>query len=157
MRKFVPGTLSFILPGLVLLFFSCAPQTCYENTDAMVNASFYLYSTKKILAPDSLTIYGVNMEANKLFDKLKGVTVANLPLDASTSSCIYVIRINDTSDTVNFVYYSFPHLISKECGYSFFHNLVPDSLIYTKHIIDSIAVIRSSITPSNEENIRIYY
>lgn len=157
MRKFVPGSFYFFLSGLILLCLSCAPQTCYENTDAMVNASMYLNSTKKLAAPDSLTIYGVNMETNKLFDKLKGVTVANLPLDASATSCRYVIRINDTNDTVRFVYDSFPHLISKECGYAFFHNLVPDSLTYTKHRIVTISVIKSAITPSNEENIRIYY
>jgi hypothetical protein len=157
MRKFVPLSLFFFLSGAILLCLSCAPQTCYENTDAMVNASMYLDSTGKSLAPDSLTIYGLNMETNKLFDRLKGVTVANLPLDASTTSCIYVIKINDINDTVRFVYDSFPHLISKECGYAFFHNLVPDSLTYTKHKIDTITVIKSSITPSNAENIRIYY
>jgi hypothetical protein len=157
MRKFVPGSFYFFLSGVILLCLSCAPQTCYENTDAMVNTSFYLNSSGKIKAPDSLTIYGANMESNKLFDKLKGVTVANLPLDASTTSSIYIIRINDTNDTVRLVYDSFPNLISKECGYAFFHNLIPDSLTYTKHRIVSISVIKSSITPSNAENIRIYY
>jgi hypothetical protein len=157
MRKSVPGSFYFFLSGVILFCLSCAPQTCYENTEAMVNASLYLKSSGKIQAPDSLTVYGVNMETNKLLDKIKGVKVVNLPLDAAATSCIYVIRINDTNDTVRFVYDSFPHLISKECGYTFYHNLVPDSLTYTKHKIVSISVSKSSITTTNEENIRIYY
>ena len=157
MRKFVPGSFYFFLSGVILLCLSCAPQTCYENTDAMVNASLYLNSSGKLQAPDSLTVYGVNMETNKLVDKIKGVTVVNLPLDAAATSCTYVIRINDINDTIRFVYDSSPHLISKECGYTFYHNLVPDSLTYTKHKIVSISVSKSSITTTNEENIRIYY
>ncbi len=157
MRKFIPGSFITILPGLILFCFSCAPQTCYENTDAYVKASMYLNSTGKIKAPDSLTVYGLNMDTNKLYNKIRGVQVANFPLDASATSCVYVVRINGINDTLRFVYNSFPHLISRECGYTFYHNLVPDSLTYSKNGIVSITINKSSITTSNEENIRIYY
>ncbi len=151
------GYLYVILSVMILLLISCAPQTCYENTDAEVKAYFYLQTKKTNIAPDSLTIYGLNMESDKLYDKSLNIKTANLPLDISSSACKYVIRINGVNDTIGFGYDNFPYLISKECGYTYYHNLNPDSLTYTTHKIISVSVIKSSITNLNEENIRIYY
>ncbi|HKK43486.1 MAG TPA: DUF6452 family protein [Bacteroidales bacterium] len=151
------GYLFAILSGMILILVSCAPQTCYENTDAEVKAYLYKKSTNTNTAPDSITIYGLNMESDKLYDKSINVKSAILPLDISTSACKYVIRINGVNDTLGFGYDNFPYLISKECGYTYYHNLNPDSLTYTTHKIISISVIKSSITNLNEENIRIYY
>ena len=46
----------------------------------------------------------------------------------------FVIKINGVTDTIEFQYSSYPHLISKECGYTFYHHL--DTVTnFTKHII----------------------
>jgi hypothetical protein len=83
------------------------------------------------------------------------VQPALLPLNASAGSCIYVIRINGLNDTIQFLYSNYPHLISKECGYTFYHIL--DLPVYTQNNIDTILIINRSITTANEENIRIFY
>ena len=154
--------LYFIFSAMILFSASCAPQTCYENTDADVKATFYLESNTTNTAPtntapDSLTIYGLNMENDKLYDKSIEIKKAELPLNILASACTYVIRINGENDTVGFGYNSYPYLISKECGYTYFHDLNPDSLTYTTHKIISVSVIKNTITNLNEENIRIYY
>jgi hypothetical protein len=157
MNKFIPCNLFIFLSGLLLFLNSCTPQSCFDQTDAFLNATLYLNKTGKLLAPDSLTIYGIDKESNKLYNKTKSITTAILPLNASASYSTFIIRINGITDTLELRYSSYPHLISKECGYTFYHNLISDSLAYSKNIIDSIYIRNNNITTINEENIRIFY
>lgn len=156
MKNFVPSVLIITITGLVLLIFSCTPQSCYEDTEAFLKASFYENITGKLLAPDSLTIYGLNMENDKLYDAGQNIQPARLPLNSSSESSVFIIKINDKTDTVEFRYTSFPHLISKECGYTFYHYL-DTNRIFTKHAIINIYIAKRNITTINEENIRIFY
>jgi hypothetical protein len=135
MNKVVRGSLLFIVSGFFLLFYSCTPQSCFEQTDALVKTSLYLNKTGKLLAPDSLTIYGLNMETNKLYDKSKSIKIAQLPLNASETHSTFIIKINGITDTLQFWYTSYPHLVSK----------------------DYIYIRNNNITTLNEENIRIFY
>jgi hypothetical protein len=157
MKKLTHLFIFVFLPGMILLFFSCTPQTCYDNIDADVKASLYSYDTKKKQAPDSISLWGPGMESDKLYDEIRNVTIVNFPLNVTSDSCALVISINGVNDTVSFVYDSFVHLISKECGYTYFHNMSDNSPLYTNHVIDSVSVIKRSITNLNEENIRIFY
>jgi hypothetical protein len=114
----------------------------------------YQYTTKKKIAPDSLSVHGLNLDT-ALYKGEKNVQVARLPLNTSADTSVFVIKINNITDTLTFIYNSYPHLISKECGYTFYHDIeVPQK---THHNIDSISVIKSTITNLNEENIRIFY
>jgi hypothetical protein len=155
MRKVIPGNLVVILSGLILFMLSCTPESCFEETKSFLKASLYDNITKKLQAPDSLTAYGLNMETNKLYDKTKKLQIALLPLNAVTDNCVFIIKINGITDTLEFWYSSYPHLVSKECGYTFYHNL--DTLTYTTNVIDSIYIRKNNITTINEENIRIFY
>lgn len=156
MRKLIPENLAIILSGLILILLSCTPESCSEETESFLKASFYDYVTKKPHAPDSLTLYGLNMVTNKLYNKTSNVQQALIPLNAATGNCIFIIKINGITDTLELRYSSFPHLVSKECGYTFYHNLDTPS-VFTTHTIDSIYRNKSNITPFNEENIRIFY
>ena len=156
MRIFVQVKIYVILTGLSVLVFSCAPQSCFESTESFLKASLYLNKTGKLLAPDSLTVYGKGLSTSKLYDKTKSVTIAQFPLNSSASSCTFFVKINGVTDTIQFRYTSYPHLISKECGYAFYHSLY-DSLAYSRNIIDSIFIRNNNITTLNEENIRIFY
>jgi hypothetical protein len=144
-----------LIAGAILLMISCTPESCFEETNAFVKTSFYLTGTGKAHSPDSLTLYGIGMNTKKIYNKATNVTPALLPLNSSSENCGFMIRINGISDTITFSYSSYPHLISKECGYTFFHKI--DTPVYTKHIIDKVKILKSSITTINEENIRIYY
>lgn len=157
MRKYIPRNLIIFISGLTLFLLSCTPQACFEATDSSLKAVFCLKTTGKRQAPDSLTVYGLNMETNKIYNKSKNIPVALLPLNTTTGNCTYIIIINDKTDTVELRYSSYPHLISKECGYTFYHDLFADSLIYTTNIIDNIKIIKNTVTTINEENIHIFY
>mgnify|MGYP001590654895 CR=1 FL=1 len=139
--------------GISALMISCAPEACFEETNAYLKASFYI-SNEEQVAPDSLTVFGLG-QTTKIYNKAGNVQPALLPLNASAGSCIYIIRINGLNDTIQFLYSSYPHLISKECGYTFYHIL--DLPVYTQNNIDTILIINRSITTANEENIRIFY
>jgi hypothetical protein len=145
---------------IILLIFtkilvSCTPEACLEETTSFLNASFYRVATYKLTAPDSITVFGIGKEANKLYSNSLGVTTITLPLDASADSCGFVLKINDVTDTLRFTYSSYPHLISKECGITFFYSL--DTCRISGTIIDTIIVRNKNITTFNEENIRILY
>jgi len=143
-----------LMTGISAIMISCAPEACFEETNAHLKASFYSYSTKKQLAPDSLTIFGLGQTA-KIYSKAKNVQPALIPLNPSAGNCTLVVRINNVTDTVEFMYSSYPYLISKECGYTFLHTL--DSQAFTQNNIDTILIIKPNITTANEENIRIFY
>jgi hypothetical protein len=154
MRKSVATSL-LILSGFILFLLSCTAGSCFEETESYLKASFYNDVAKKIAAPDSLTIYGLNQDST-IYYKKASVNVALLPLNSSQESCSFVIIINKTTDTIEFRYNNYPHLISKECGYTFYHYL--DSLpTFTKHGIKGIEFGSKTVTNLNVENLRIYY
>lgn len=154
MRKLFSGVLFIILPCLVFLLTSCTPGSCFEETESYLKASFYSYETRKLAVPDSLSLNGLNKDS-LIYDKSSNVQPALIPLNASRDSCTFVIRINGVTDTIEFIYNSYPHLISKECGYSFYHHL--DTVITKHHAIKEILTPNKTITNLNVENIQIYY
>jgi hypothetical protein len=154
MRANIPGNLIVILSGLILFLISCSPQSCFEETESYLKASFYDDATKKLHAPDSLTMHGLNNDSI-IYNKTPKVSPALIPLNSLMDNCTFIIVINEITDTVKFWYNSYPHLVSKECGFTFYHNL--DSLKSTNNLIDTIIIRNRSITTTNEENIRIFY
>ncbi len=157
MSKISSIILIAILMGLSLSVISCTPEACFEETNSFLKASFYDNDNKKLKAPDSITVYGLNKETIKIYDKAFKVQPALFPLNASTDNCTFIIRINGITDTITFRYSSYPHLISKECGYTFYHYLDTAKPFSTKNAIDFIYRSNGNITTSNEENIRIFY
>jgi len=154
----VPVTRIFVavLSVSILTIASCDQDACFEETNAFVKASMYKYSTMMQLAPDSISLNGLTKPDVMLYKKAEDVSTTLMPLDPSEESCSYAIKINGATDTITFNYTSFPHLISKACGYTYYHTL--DTLIYfSKHEIDSLGFTNKSITTLDAENIRIYY
>jgi hypothetical protein len=154
MRKFISKILIIILPCLILFLASCTPGSCFEETESYLKASFYSYETRKLTVPDSLTLNGLNNDSI-IYNKSAKVQPALIPLNSSQDSCIFAIIINGVTDTIQFRYNSYPHLISKECGYTFYHHL--DTVIPKYHAIREIITSNRTITNLNVENIRIYY
>lgn len=156
MRKFIPGNLFIILPAIILFALSCTPGSCFEETESYVKASFYTGDVKPALhAPDTLTLYGLNNDS-MIYNKSVNIQPALIPLNSSTESCTFVIQINGVTDTLEFQYSSYPHLISKECGYTFYHQLDTEP-ISKYHAIKGIYITDKTITNLKGENIRIFY
>ncbi|OFY61516.1 MAG: hypothetical protein A2V64_01180 [Bacteroidetes bacterium RBG_13_43_22] len=155
MKSFRTNFLAVVFIVTILKVVSCTPESCLEETVAEMKIPFYLSSTQKNIAPDSLTIYGIHNESNKLYNSTKNANRADLPLNPSAESCSFVIRINGVSDTILLTYDSYAHFISKECGYTYYHTI--DSLAFTKNMIDTIIIKNRFVTTVNEENFRILY
>jgi hypothetical protein len=157
MKKLFSGNLIIIVPCLILFLGSCTQGSCFEETESYLKASFFVKTTRT--APDSLTLYGLNNDSI-IYAKSTNVQPALIPLNASNDSCIFVVIINGVTDTIEFKYSSSPHLISKECGYTFYHYLdteLNNPKTRTYHAIKKISVSNKTITNLNVENIRIYY
>jgi len=142
---------------IILLCISCTPEHCFEGTESYFKATFYDFVTKDALPPDSVTIYGLAMDTSKIYDSFVKLQPANFPLNPSTDSVGFVIKINGIADTMNIFYTSYYHFVSKECGFTFYHDLTSDSIKFTTNGIDSIRIMRSTVKTTNEENIRIFY
>jgi hypothetical protein len=156
MRKLFSLFLILILPGFIFFILSCSQGSCFEETESYLKASFYSYESRKLTSPDSLILYGLNNDSI-IYNKSSNVQPALIPLNASKESCTFVMKINGIADTIEFRYISYPHLISKECGYTFYHLLTDSVRYYTRHAIKNISTGNKTITNLNVENIRIYY
>ncbi len=132
---------------------SCTPGACFEETNAYLKATFYNNTSKEKTTPETLTLFGLN-KTDTIYYKKSGIQPAQFPLDASSGSCTFIITINNVTDTMHFFYSSYPHLISKECGYTFYHQL---DTAYTTGNAFYIYKSSNNITTANEENIRIFY
>jgi hypothetical protein len=148
-------TLLMLACLIITVIQSCTPESCYEDTVSQVKSGFYQTGTGASIIADSVSLYGLEMASTPIHDKSRDLAGVNFPLDPSTGSCSFIFIINGITDTVTFNYSSFPHLISKECGYSMFHTL--ESYISTRNLIDTILIPNRNITIPNEENIRIFF
>jgi hypothetical protein len=155
MQKKISYSAATLLLSLLLSTVSCTPESCFEETNAFLKATFYASTTGKAAPPDSLSMYGLKMSSVKLYNKAARVQPAYVPLNASSDQCTYIIKINGIQDTLTIWYSSFPHLISIECGYTFYHNI--DSVRMSKRNIDDIIIRNSNVTTLKEENLRIFY
>ncbi len=157
MRQITSPVAKIFFVLYMIIMASCTPEACFEETDAFLKATFYDNETKKAEPPDSISLYGLNTEGIRIYSKSENIQPALFPVNASDEECTFVIRINGIDDTISFRYSSYPHLISKECGYTFFHLLDIDYYSSTGNIIDTIVFRNRNVTTANEENIRIYY
>jgi len=156
MNKYSREKLILFISGIILISVSCTPLACFEETESYLKASFYKQATDVLQAPDSITLYGAGKENSFLYKRAIKVQPVLFSLNPGTSSCTYIIKINGLTDTISFSYNVNPHLISRECGYTYYYTLngVPE---YTMNSIKFVSVTKGSITTLNEENIRIYY
>ena len=148
-----------IIPGALfvcalIMSVSCTPGSCFEETNAYLKASFYLQTTGKLAAPDTLTLILIGKDTAR-YNKALKVQPALFPLNPSEDNCGFLIRINGVTDTISFMYSTYTHLISKECGYTYYHHL--DSVSTTKNIIDKIEIKQNTVTNLDGPNIFIYY
>ena len=133
---------------------SCVPQACLDDMESTAKASFYATGTGKMQTPDKITLYGLGKDSSKIYNQAANLQTIKIPLDAAVDTCTFVLKINGVTDTVTFIYISYPHLVTKECGYTFYHTL--DKILKKRSQIDYQINIRN-ISTANEENIRIFY
>ena len=147
--------LSAFFTSIIMIIISCSPDSCFEDTEAAVKASMYENTADKLIAPDSITLYGSDSGSDTIYNKKTNLDKVLFPLNPVAESCSFIIRINGITDTITFEYTSYPHLISKACGYTYYFTIQKPET--TSNIIKKVTVTKNTITTMNEENIRIYY
>ncbi|HVN57306.1 MAG TPA: DUF6452 family protein [Bacteroidales bacterium] len=139
----------------LIILGSCTPQPCYQITNATVKADFFQTGTGKSLIADSVTLFGIGMDTSRIYSQATGLHVINIPLNPSSDSSSFYLKINNITDTVTFYYSSYTHLVSKECGYTYYFILTRP----VKHdkVLPDYNTINAVISTVNEENVRIFY
>jgi hypothetical protein len=98
---------NFLLSLLIsLIFISCTPEHCFEGTESFLKAQFYDRAELKAFPPDSVTLYGLNMDSAKIYNKSIKVQTAMIPLNPATDSVSFLIKINGIADTMTIFYTS---------------------------------------------------
>jgi hypothetical protein len=154
MNRKTSVSIASLITGILFLT-TCTPMSCLEETNAFLKTTFYNNITGKVLPPDSLTLFGAGKDSAKLYNKAIKPTKVQFPLDVAAGSSTFIIKINGEVDTITITYSTYPHLISKECGYTFYHTI--DTPAFTANIIKQIEIKKNTVTTLNEENIRIFY
>ncbi len=148
---------------VIALMSGCNTDGCYDNQNSIPLAGFYSYQTKKAVSVDSITMGGVGAPNDSLLlNNASSVSTVYLPLRSTQSSTSFFIHYEqkalcDTrlNDTISFHYNSIPYFESEDCGAMFRYEIT--SYEYTRHLIDSVALLDNEVTNADIERVRIYF
>ncbi len=154
--------LFFSILAAIMSLISCNTSGCLENRSSIPLAEFYSSEDNSALIIDSVAIGGIDAPNDSLLLKV-GVKASSiyLPLRSTANNVKYFIAYRwtgcpeDYIDTLDFTYTSIPYFASEECGAMYRYRITKFS--YTKHLIDSIAIIDSLVTNANVAMMKIYY
>lgn len=144
----------------------CNTSGCTENQNSLPLAGFYTIDSlgrQHQVSLDSLDVGGVGAPGDSLlYSTGMALTQAYLPLRSTTDETRFFFHYTqaelDTAalnDTITFGYSSSPYFASEECGAVYYYHI--HSLRYTRHVIDSIALLDSLITNTDIERLKIFF
>ena len=134
---------------------SCTVQTCYDDTDPLMNTLLLASGTGAEAKADSLRVIGFSETSDTVFVSQRSVSSFSVPLDPGNDISAFRIVINGTSDTVVIRYTRRPHLVAPECGYTILSSIT--SLRSTHNIIDTIIINSKSVDLNGEKNLHLFY
>jgi hypothetical protein len=153
-----------LLP-LGLLTGSCNTSGCTDNHSALPLMGFYDYATGSSVTLDSLDLGGVGAPGDSLLvhsgEKVSQVYLPFRDGAGSSSFCLhydYKLQGLDNpafDDIITFHYDAEPYFASSECG-AMYRYVIRD-VEYTRHLIDSIAVIDPVVTNVELERIQVFF
>lgn len=133
-----------------------------ENRSSIPIAEFYSMGDEQPIVIDSVAIGGINAPADSLIIKVgEQVSQVYLPFRSTADNVAYYIAYRWTgmpenaADTLQFGYISQPYFASEECGAMYKYRITRFS--YTKHLIDSVAILDSLVTNVDVAMMRIFY
>lgn len=148
---------------IALLNSSCNTSGCTDNQNSLPLAGFYSYETGQKVTLGSVEVGGVGApDDSLLYTAGQALSQIYMPLRANASSTSYYFHYTQEgldsvifNDTITFAYSSTPFFASEECGALFHYDI--QRMTYTRHLIDSVALVDSLITNTDLERIRIYF
>lgn len=149
--------------ALPVTFTGCNTAGCTDLRSATPLAEFYSATTGAAIQLDSLQITGIGAPNDSaLLAAGKVASQVYLPFRATrteTSWCFSYKWANtdfaQLNDTVTFRYDAQPWFASYDCGAMYRYKIT--GVTYTKHLIDSIAVLDSLVTNVEDTQLRIYF
>ncbi|RAJ10653.1 hypothetical protein LX64_00258 [Chitinophaga skermanii] len=147
--------------GLLLLattFYACDDQTetCDKAFRASVRMRFKYPRPIDGRVVDTTLPYVTikSMMGDTVAKNQTGLTGVALPLNGVIDSTWYYFKADSTvlGDTILFRYKRHQQFISPGCGFATYYHL--DTVITTRHAIDSIQIINKEVT--NNEDIHLY-
>ena len=141
----------------------CSDTGCLDNRSSIPYAGFYSYQTKQAIVLEGVEIGGIGAPNDSLLMKPEDrKTTIYLPFRFEYNNTSFFIRyvtldpdLPGLADTLRFTYTSTPYFASEECGAMYNYQI--ETLNYTRHIIDSIAITDSLITNIDTQRIKIYF
>lgn len=160
-------SLTLILPAIVLFIAlfanSCNDTGCLDNRTSIPYAGFYSYQTGEPITIDSVEIGGVGAPHDSLLMEA-GDRYSNLyfPFRFEQDNTAFFIRYVSKGlnypwlvDTISFTYTSTPMFASESCGAMYYYKV--ETMRYTMHLIDSVALTDSLITNTDKERLQIFF
>jgi len=144
-----------VLVLLTLLLPACSEQACYDDTDPLVNVILLESGTGAAKNSVSLKITGLTGVSPVELVTATSVARFSLPLNPAEETSVIVIVLNGIADTATISYTNFVHMVSPECGYTFYS--IVQGLNTTHNIIDSLIIENKNITVDGERNMRLFY
>ncbi len=134
---------------------SCSVQPCYEETDPLMNTLLLASGTGESATADSLRVRGVSATDTVEFVDERNATSFSLPLDPASDLSLFYITVNGIHDTAVIYYTRLPHLVSPECGYTFFNTVTGVST--THNIIDTLIIENSKVDLDGKKNLHLFF
>ncbi|MCH5220916.1 MAG: hypothetical protein J1F05_01105 [Muribaculaceae bacterium] len=153
----------FIVLIVAALTYACNNSGCLDNQSAIPLAGMYSSETGKAISVNIVEIHGVGAPNDSLIVR-GGTSISRvyLPMRSTMSTttwCLHYTQSNISdpafNDTIEFDYKSIPYFASEECGAYYQYRI--ESLRYTTHLLDSVALTDSLMTNADIERIRIYF
>ncbi len=154
-----------LLLPLGLLTGSCSNSSCADNHSALPLMGLYDYATGKAISLDSIDFGGVGAPGDSLLvysgEKCSQIYLPFRDNTTSTSFCFhydYKLQGLDNpsyDDIITFNYEVEPYFASQECGAMY--RYVIKGVEYTRHLVDSVAVVDSVITNVEMERIKVFF
>lgn len=140
------------------LFIGCtSTEECREDTTVNMQIGIYtkVNSTQTTITVDSIWANGLEKDS-LIYKNSKSVKVLNLPLNAARQQSDFIVRFNNTTDTISVFYTNNnAYFISLACGCIATYTI--DEIITTNHYIDSVRIVQREVINVNAEHIKIFH
>lgn len=159
----IPAIIILTVLSISAVLSSCNTSGCTDNQSSLPLAGFYSSSTEASITLSNLEIYGVGAPGDSvLYHSGEVMSLAYLPFRAGSDNMSYVFHYTQEglddeayNDTLTFGYTSSPYFASEQCGAMLLYEI--HSFKYTRHLVDSVAIVDSLITNTDLERIKIYF
>jgi len=160
-------TIYLLLISFFIFGISCTgDDECRKDKYVKMGVGFYSRTlnvttnkyTISTLSIDSLSIQGIEttgmLKDTFIYKKSKKISKIYLPLNKFVDVSRFKVEFNNTIDTVTIAHTNSEMYLSLECGCLKVHSI--DTVLTTKHFIDSVSIKIHNVNNINAEHLQIY-